>query len=56
MFLEERKPVLHDFSLKLGFQNPHEILINPVAFLEPINHWLSEFILEAVDNTLTTAG
>ncbi len=41
-FQEERMPVLHDFSQKLGFQNPHEILISPAAFLEPISSWLSE--------------
>ncbi len=41
-FREERMPVLHDFSQKLGFQNPHEILINPAAFIEPISSWLSE--------------
>lgn len=41
-FREERMPVLHDFSKKLGFKNPHEILINPFAFLEPISNWLSE--------------
>jgi len=41
-FRDERMPVLHDFSQKLGFQNPHEILINPVGFLEPISTWLSE--------------
>lgn len=41
-FRKERMPVLHDFSQKLEFQNPHEILINPQAFLEPISSWLSE--------------
>ncbi|MCP4083071.1 MAG: hypothetical protein GY743_22860 [Planctomycetaceae bacterium] len=42
LFREERMPVLHDFSEKLGFQDAHEILINPAAFLEPISNWLSE--------------
>jgi len=41
-FREERMPVLHDFSQKLGLSNPHEILINPDPFLPPINNWLSE--------------
>jgi hypothetical protein len=41
-FREERLPVLHDFSKGLGFQRPHEILINPEEFLEPISKWLSE--------------
>ena len=41
-FREERMPILHDFSQRLGFQNPHEILIKPEAFLEPISNWLSE--------------
>ncbi len=41
-FREERMPVLHDFSQKLGFQNPHEILINPEAFLEPVSNWLAD--------------
>jgi hypothetical protein len=41
-FREERMPVLHDFAQKLGFQNPHEILINPESFLEPISSWLSD--------------
>jgi hypothetical protein len=41
-FREERMPVLHDFSQKLGFQNAHEILIRPTLFLEPMNDWLSE--------------
>ena len=35
-------PVLHDFSQKLGFQNPHEILTNPELFLKPVSNWLSE--------------
>lgn len=42
LFRKERLPVLHDFSEKLGFQNSHEILINPMAFLDPISSWLSE--------------
>ena len=41
-FREERMPVLHDFSKKLGFKNPHEILTNPGAFLKPISDWLSK--------------
>lgn len=41
-FRQERMPVLHEFSKNLGFQNPHEILINPMAFLEPISNWLSD--------------
>jgi len=41
-FREERMPVLHDFSQKIGFQNPHEILVNPEAFLDPVSNWLSE--------------
>ncbi|GAA3915718.1 hypothetical protein [Litoribacillus peritrichatus] len=41
-FRNERMPVLHEFSQNLGFQNPHEILINPMAFLEPLSNWLSD--------------
>ena len=41
-FRKERMPVLHDFSQKLGFHNAYEILLNPVAFLDPISSWLSE--------------
>lgn len=41
-FREERLPVLHDFSKGLGFQDPHEILINPEKFLQPISSWLSD--------------
>lgn len=41
-FREERLPVLHDFSKGLGFQDPHEILIKPERFLQPISSWLSD--------------
>lgn len=41
-FRNERMPVLHEFSQSLGFENAHEILINPMKFIEPISCWLSE--------------
>lgn len=41
-FVSERLPVLHEFSKSLGFTNPHEILLNPEAFVDGLDSWLSE--------------
>nr|WP_086937430.1 hypothetical protein [Thaumasiovibrio occultus] len=41
-FMQQRPIVLEEFAHSLGFSEPHEILEDPISFLNPLNRWLSD--------------